>query len=241
MRYSHNLRIVRHPKHPTIISAIVTAILLVVVLYFGFTFLDAQDFFGGFGQSLFRVSISYFISLFLAVTLTLTITSSPKMENVLVPIFDVLQSFPSFALFPMLVVWFGKSTFVTILILTVTMIWPILFSLLSAQKQIRTDLLEAASIFGATGWKQLYYVQFPLLSPAIVTGSIVAWGEAWETIIAAEIIIGIGGVGTYLATAAASNSEIMAVGITLLLVLLFILNKYIWLPLLNGVTKYQQD
>jgi len=122
------------------------------------------------------------------------------------------------------------------------MIWPILFTILSAQKQLKGDLLEAAHLFRATGIKFLIYVLFPLMFPAIITGSIVAWGEAWETIIAAEIIVNVPGVGTYLAQGGQNlNSTVLLVGILLLLMLLFILNKYIWLPLLNMSTRYQQE
>jgi len=242
MRYTHSLSLVRRQKHAHIVSLIVTLIALSLILVLGFTTLDATRFFGGFIESLSRVSIAYFIALILAVIVSLLVGISPKIEASVVPILDVLQSFPSFALFPVLVVWFGKTAMVTILILIVTMIWPILFTLLSAQKQIRSDLLDAAQAFGARGVKLLFHVLVPLLAPAVVTGSIVAWGEAWEAIIAAEIIVNLPGVGTYLADSASqNNNSVLAIGVVLLLALLFILNKYIWLPLLNITTKYQQD
>jgi|SRR5581483_4524089 len=242
MRYTHSLRIIRRRKHRTKISLILTGILLLLVVIVGFTLLDAKQFFLGFIDSLFRVTISYFLSLIIAFLLTLFVISSKQIEGFMLPFLDVLQSFPSFALFPLLIIWFGKTAFVTIVILIITMIWPILFTLLSAQKQIRTDLLEAATVFGARDFSLLRYVLLPLLFPAIVTGSIVAWGEAWEAIIAAEIIVVVPGVGTYLAqSGSAFNSQILIVGIVLLLSLLFIINKYIWLPLLNMSTQYQQD
>ncbi len=242
MRYTHPLRLIRRRKHTFKISLTITAILVILIVVLGFTELDAKQFFLGFAESLSRVSLSYFISLFLAIVLTLIISSSKVVENISVPILDVLQSFPSFALFPLFALWFGRTAVVTILILIISMIWPILFTILSAQKQIRTELVEAASVFGAKGGKYLIYVLFPLMLPAIVTGSIVAWGEAWEAIIAAEIIVNVPGVGTYLAQNGENlNSKVLLIGILLLLMLLFILNKYIWLPLLNLSTKYQSD
>ena len=199
------------------------------------------DLLADFGVSLYRLLAAYLISVTLAWFLAVGFYKG-KRALVALPIFDVLQSFPSFALFPLFVVWFGKAAVVTIFILIITMIWPMLFSLLSAQKQIRGELKEAAFIFGARENKYLLYVLFPLLFPAIVTGSIVAWGEAWEAIIAAEIIVGAGGVGLYLAQAGTNNMpHVLIVGILLLLLLLFLLNKYIWLPLLNTSTKYQQE
>lgn len=242
MRYTHSFRLIRRRKHTVKISLIITGVLLILILVLGFTTLDASKFFSGFLESLVRVVIAYFVSLILAITIALIVNSSKMIENVSVPVLDVLQSFPSFALFPLLALWFGRTSLVTIIILVITMIWPILFTILSAQKTLRADLLEAAKAFGAVKEKYFVYVLFPLMFPAIITGSIVAWGEAWEAIIAAEIIVNVPGVGTYLAqTGESLNSQILLIGIVLLLMLLFILNKYIWLPLLNLSTKYQSD
>jgi NitT/TauT family transport system permease protein len=242
MRYTHSIVTIRKRKNVLTISIIFTIFLLAIILTLGFTALNAQQFFLGFILSLLRVSVAYIISLILALLIALFVFSSNKIEAISLPVLDVLQSFPSFALFPLFVVWFGRTAIVTILILIIAMIWPILFTLITAQKQLRQDLIEAAKMFGATGNKYILYVLLPLLFPAIITGSIVSWGEAWEAIIAAEIIIAIPGVGTYLAISASNNqTHILIIGILLLLLILFILNKYIWLPLLNISTKYQQE
>lgn len=242
MRYVHNIRVTRKKTHTLKISLLITIFIICLIAILGFTSVNATSFFVGFTQSLIRVVIAYFISLILASILVVIISTSKKVETISLPILDLLQSFPSFALFPILLIWFGKTSIVTILILVVSMIWPILFSLLSAQKQIRLDLVEAAKIFGARKRKFLRFVFFPLLFPSVITGSIVAWGEAWETIIAAEIIVGVSGVGTYLAQSGESEqTNILVIGILMLMLLLFLLNKYIWLPLLDSSTKYQQE
>ncbi len=219
-----------------------TIIVVALILILGFSTLDAKQFLSGFVISFMRVAFSYVIALFLAVVLTLVVTSSTLLERISIPVLDVLQSFPSFALYPLFVIWFGKNSSVTIFILIAEMIWPILFSLLAAKKQIKQELVEAASSFGATGFKFINHVLFPLLFPAIVTGSIIAWGEAWEAIIAAEIIVNVPGVGTYLARLGnQGTTSILVVGIFLLLTLLFVINKFLWLSLLNISTKYQQE
>lgn len=242
MRYTHSLHIIRKRKHVKKISIFISLLLVGLIIVLGFTTLDFKQFFLGFLESFIRVAIAYLISMVIAIGISLIVISSPKIEAISVPILDVLQSFPSFALFPLFVVWFGKTAIVTIFILIITMIWPILFTLLSAQKQIRQDLIESATAFGAKGIKYLIYVLLPLSFPAIITGSIIALGEAWEAIIAAEIIVKVPGVGTYLAEAGNNNnSQILVIGIFLLLTILFIINKYIWLPLLNLSTKYQQE
>ncbi len=239
MRYTHTLKAVRHHPHLFKFSFIFLGISTFAILLLGSTYLDAKIFFSGFVQSLTRVTIAYGISVFFSLTVALILSESKRTEEIFLPILDVLQSFPSFAMYPLFLLWFGRSTTITILILVIEMIWPILFTTLTGIKQIREDILEAAHSYGATGWKYHLYVLFPLLLPSIVTGSIVAWGEAWETIIAAEIVINVSGVGTYLA--GLNNGRLLSIGIIMLLTLLFFLNKLIWLPLLNISTKYQQE
>lgn len=238
-RYS--FRIIHHRKALGV-SLFVTGLILALIFVFGFTFLDAKQFFFGFLESLTRVTVAYFISLFLAFLLAMVATASKSIEEGALPILDALQSIPSFALFPLFVIWFGKTAIITVVILIIEMIWPILFAILSSKKQIREDLVEAAHVFGADRFKFFSFVLVPLLFPSIVTGSLVAWGEAWEAIIAAEILVDVGGVGSYLAHLGQIGSQkVLLIGIALLLMILFILNKYIWIPLLNSSTKYQQE
>lgn len=240
MRYTHSLKLIRKRKHAFKISIILTVLACALVIFLGFTKLDASLFFGGLTQSLWRIVVAYFVALMLALSVSLIITSSLSIEDSLVPVLDAFQSFPAFAVLPLLIVYLGKTDLVVIMILVFEMFWPILFTILSAQKQLREDVLEAAHAFGATGSKYLLHVLLPLLFPAIITGSIVAWGEAWETIIAAEIIVTLPGVGSYL-SAPNTSSQTLIIGTFLLLVILFLLNKYIWLPLLNLSTRYQQE
>lgn len=229
-------------KHALKTSFIITLLIIILILVLGYTEVNGKEFFLGMFESFIRVSISYLISLSIALLIALIFSFSTSIENIFLPVLDVLQSFPSFALFPLLIVWFGRSSIVTIFILVVSMVWPILFTLVTAVKQIKQEFKDVAKIYGAINFKYIMYVVIPLLFPAIITGSIVAWGEAWETIIAAEIIVSVSGVGTYLATAGeGGHTNVLLIGILMLLLILFILNKYIWMPLLNKSTKYQEE
>jgi NitT/TauT family transport system permease protein len=206
--------------------------------------LDISQIFAGFVASLLRTTIAYFIAATIAILIALLITSHKTVEDIFLPIFDVLQSFPSFALFPILVVALKDSPeTVIIFVLTITMIWPILFSIISGIKNRRQDFEEAATIFGARGIKRLIYFTLPELWPSIVTGSIVGWGEGWEFIIGAELLVKVNpGIGTYLGGLGQNQQSLaLAAGIAILLILLFILNKILWLPLLNRSTEYSEE
>ena len=203
---------------------------------------DLNQFFRGFLLSFFRVIAAYLLSLFFAVPVGLLTVRSKALEAFLLPLLDLLQSFPSFAILPVAVLFFGPTSTTAIIFLFITIVWPILFNVVAGVKGIRRDLLEAAEIFGATGWKQLWYVQLPLLFPAIVTGSIVGWGEGWEAIVGAELIGISTGVGAYLYRVSnAGETKVLIAAMLLFLFLIFVLNKLIWLPLLKKATDYQTE
>lgn len=218
--------------------------LLILAVVLEASNLDYGQFLNGFGASLLRTSAAYAISLVIAVVLALAVTAHQSVETIFLPILDVLQSFPSFALFPVLIhALAGHSEVIIIIVLVITMIWPILFSIVGGIKNRREDLEEAATIFGATGWRRIWHFSLPELWPAILTGSIVGWGEAWEFIIGAELLVSVhSGVGHYLAVLGQSGQNtLLAFGIVSLMLLLFIVNKLVWLPLLRRAVKYQSD
>lgn len=253
MRYSAQLHTQRGRKHHVLQHQVLSTAIglglfgiigIVLVFVTNMAKLDAGSLFGGFVASLIRVSVAYVISTVLALIIALVITSNRKVEALLLPLFDVLQSFPSFALFPILVAVLARQPeAVIILVLVITMIWPILFTVIGGIKNRREDLEEAATIFGAVGPKRLTAFTMPSLLPSIITGSIVGWGEGWEFIIGAELLVHIHlGIGSYLGVLGeARQDSLLALGIFVLMLLLFGINKVIWLPLLRQATEYQSE
>ncbi len=244
-RHPHKRHVLQYHRTSSIISILAFGVVGSILIIFTRQMnLDANALLVGFGASFIRVTIAYILSLIIAVILALLITANTKVEAVLLPIFDVLQSFPSFALFPILVAALAKAPEAVIIsVLTISIIWPILFTIIGAMKNRRQDLEEAATIYGATGWKRLRYFTMPSLYPSIITGSIVGWGEGWEFIIGAELLVSVNyGIGHYLGILGESKENgLLALGIFILMVFLFILNKFIWLPLLHSATQYQSD
>lgn len=192
--------------------------------------------------STYRVVIAYLISLVLSIFLALFVTRSRLLEDILLPILDVLQSFPSFAILPIAILWFGASDVTAIVFLVITILWPILFNIIAGIKNIRGDISEAAVVFGASGFKKLRYFLMPAILPAAITGSIIGWGEAWEAIVGAEIIGISRGIGAFLNEAShAGQVKVLTIGIISLLFFVFFLNKLIWLPLLKRSTEFSTE
>jgi NitT/TauT family transport system permease protein len=206
------------------------------------TQLDLSKFLNGFSLSLFRVTMAYLASLVLAMIFAILTVSSRKTETLILPVIDLAQSFPTFALLPILVHNLGASSASVIAILVVAMVWPITFSLIGGIKEQPREQAEAAHIFGATGWRWLWFYRWPMLQPSLVSGSIVSWGQAWDTIVGAEIIAGVFGAGHYLGDLGSNGQTgILVIGIALYLLLIFCMNEIIWLPLLHRATRYASE
>ncbi|MBI4991979.1 MAG: ABC transporter permease subunit [Candidatus Harrisonbacteria bacterium] len=156
-----------------------------------------------------------------------------KFAAVALPIFDVLQSFPTFAALPLAVFFFGPSNFTIIFFLVLTVIWPILFSIVSSLKLIRQDWEEAAIMSRLSGLDYLRYFLWPVSVTGLITGSIIGLGEGWEALVATEIIVGIKtGLGSFFQQFS-NNANVTIFGILGFLALIFSINKLVWLPLLE--------
>ena len=246
MRYNHRHHASAHGtkrhRRLSVATFFIPIVVIAAVAAVTRTHLDLKSFLDGFALSLYRVTAAYFVSFFLALLFAILAVSSRKIEALILPILDLAQSFPTFALLPILVHNLGANSSSVIAILVVAMVWPITFSLIGGIKEQQRDQAEAAQVFGATGWRWLWYYRWPMLQPALMSGSIVSWGQAWDTIVGAEIIAGVFGAGRYLGNLGTEGStSLLVIGIALYLLLIFCLNELIWLPLLHRSTRYASE
>ncbi len=190
--------------------------------------------------SLGRVIAAYIASVVLAWILAV-IFSSGKISVIALPIFDVLQSFPTFALLPLAVLTLGPGETTIIFFLIITIIWPILFSIISSLKLIKNDWYEAVRIYRLRGWRYVRYFLLPASIPGLITGTIIGLGEGWEALIATEIIVHTPhGLGNFFQTFS-QNIPITTFGVLGFLLLVFSINHLIWLPLLEWSHKQLEE
>ena len=235
--FSHGLRIYRRRWHILYLFGILILPMVFIVIAGQVSHLSAIVLTTALIESLYRLAIAYGISLLCALVLAIFLGTG-RAGNFFIPVFDLLQNLPSFALIPVFVLLFGYSDLMAIIFAATSIVWPILFSLVSALRMARMDLNEAATIFGARGWSRIAHYLLPLSFPALLTGSMVGISIGWEAIIGMEIIGNYRGIGTFLNNASASNQTVLLLGIIALLLLVFSINKLIWTPLLQKTYLY---
>ncbi len=235
------LKIYQHKTHLAVTFAV---ILLPLFFIFFLTPLGKTEqslFLDDLFTSTLRIAIAYALSLGIAVGLGLLFTRG-RTGHIAIPLFDVLQSIPTFAILPLGVRFFGASDATVIFFLVITMVWPILFSIISSLKLSREDWEEAAEVYGARGWRRIVYFALPLTFPGVITGSIVGLADGWEVLVATEIILGphARGLGGFF-NEYAGSSQVVLFGVLTLLLFVFAINKLAWLPLLERSHKLLTD
>jgi NitT/TauT family transport system permease protein len=197
--------------------------------------------------------VAYFISLFIAFLLATLVTSSQSVENILLPIFDVIESVPILAFFPIIITFFIDLGYVegaSLFILIMTMMWSILFTVVSGIKLIPEDIQDAAKVFGIKKWEYYRHVLFPGVFPEMVTGSILAFASAWDVTVVAEVLHiymrngsmsdDLLGLGSLLVNSNASgNTQVFTISLIILILLIALVNILVWQRLLRYSEKYK--
>lgn len=218
----------------------VTLPFLFLLLFSEITKLSISTLFLDISTSVLRMIAAYLISAMLGWLLAISFYSG-KRSLVALPIFDVLQSFPAFSALPFAIYVWGSSNLTVIIFLVIAIIWPIFFSIISSLKSIHKDWQEVVKVSNLHGWDYLRKFLWPVSAPGLIIGSIIGLGDGWEALVVTEIIVSVKrGLGSFFQFFS-HNPTITAFGIFGFLVLIFSINKLIWLPLLERSHRTMEE
>ena len=203
--------------------------------------------------TLIRLLIAFVLSLVISIPLALLAERNRHIESFLLPVYDVLESIPVLAFFPVIILLFVRSGFLegaAIFILFFTMIWSILFSAIGGLKVIPKEVKAVGFVFGFSTWDRFTKITLPALFPSLVTGSILALASGWNIVIVAEALHvyapnaaqahDLFGIGSMLVNSATKgdNSDLL-LAITVLVVVIAGINLLVWQPLLARAERYK--
>jgi NitT/TauT family transport system permease protein len=206
-------------------------------------------------NTLFRLLVSYCIALIFSIPIALMITKNERWEKILLPISDIIQSVPILAFFPIIVLAFIKLNLTegaVVFILSLTMLWNLVFSMIGGLKTVPKDISDAAKIFEIKGIRKLRYITIPAIFPYIVTGSLLAWAQGWSILIVAEglhsYIPGGNsindplGLGSLLVNSFSSGqNSVFLVSLITMIIVITLINFFVWQKLLHLAERFKFD
>lgn len=110
------------------------------------------------------------------------------MDRWLSPIFSLLYPIPSLGWLPLLLIWLGPGEGLAVALIFICSMFPVLYNTLAGIKSVPRELIYASKVLGASPFRTLREVLFPLALPQILTGLRLEAGMAWRVLLAAEMI-----------------------------------------------------
>ncbi len=200
-----------------------------------------------------RMTIAYFLSFLFSLLYGYFAAKNHTARKFLIPILDILQSVPILSFLPVVLLsliavlpqWFAVEASAIVLIFT-SQAWNMTFSFYQSITTIPRELKEASAIFRFSPWLRFKRVELPFSAIGLIWNSMMSWSGGWFFLMAAETFhVGnqdfrLPGLGSYL-KAAASQGDITAVlaGVGTLILVVVLLDQFIWRPLLAWADKFK--
>lgn len=154
--------------------------------------LQTEHFRAALWGSLARLAAGYGAAMLLGVGFGLIGAVLFFFREVLKSAIIILQSIPSIAWVPLLLILMGFGSLPIVVVVGIAAFFPVALSVMNATESVRQVHVSAARVMGATRWDMLKRVYLPAVMPELVTGAQLAFGNAWRALIAAEMLVGFG-------------------------------------------------
>lgn len=164
-----------------------------------------------------RLAIAFIAALLTAVPLGLLSGQLPKVRAVLDPLIEFYRPLPPLAYYTLLVIWLGIDDASKVALLFLAAFAPLYIAAISGSRGVTEDQLTAARSLGANRRQTFMHVVFPASLPFIFTGMRTAIGVAFTTLVAAELVAAVSGVGWMVLDASKFlRSDVIFVGIAIM-------------------------
>jgi NitT/TauT family transport system permease protein/taurine transport system permease protein len=124
--------------------------------------------------------------------------ASRAVEAFANPIFLVLRPIPPLAWIPLAIVWLGLGDAAKMMVIFFAAFVPSVINSYTGVRQIDRPLFEAAAVLGIRGARYWREVLVPGALPSIFTGLRLSLQASWTTLVAAELVGAVAGLGQIL-------------------------------------------
>jgi NitT/TauT family transport system permease protein len=208
------------------------------------------------GYSLLRITIAYALSLLFALVYGYVAAYNVRAERFMVPLLDVLQSIPVLSFLPpvmlaMVALFPGRQFGVemgTILLIFTSQVWNMTFSFYASLKGIPNEMREAASVYRFSRWQRFTQLELPSSAIGLVWNSMMSVAGGWFALMVCEMFVlgqrdfRLPGLGSYLQTAAsAGDTASMFWGVATMVLLIVLLDQFVWRPVIAWAEKFKVE
>lgn len=203
--------------------------------------------------SLTRMLAAYLLSVLFTLFYGRKAAYDRRAEKIMLPLLDVLQSVPILSFLP--VVLLSLSAFMpqrlatelaSVVLIFTSQAWNMTFAWYQSLNTIPKELREASAIFRLNTWMRFKTLELPFGAIPFIWNSMMSWAGGWFFLMAAEIFtVGqesfrLPGLGAYLQAAAyQGNLPALAWGLGTLIVVILVMDQWIWRPLLAWADRFK--
>lgn len=164
--------------------------------------------------SLRRILLGSLYGVLGGVAVGLLIGLVPTVRALLGPLVTFVRTLPPLAYFSLLIIWFGIDESPKVILLFVAALPPVAVATAEAVRGVHEDYVHAARSLGASRRQIPLLIVLPSALPEIMTGIRVAVGVAYTTVVAAETVNGVPGIGGMIRDAQRYNqSDVVVLGL----------------------------
>ena len=149
-------------------------------------------------QSVKLVLMGFAVAVSVGVPLGLLMGWNRRAEALLNPIFLIIRPIPPLAWIPLAIVWLGLGDAAKIMVIFFAAFVPSVINTYTGVRNIEPFLLEASRMLGVRGPRFVLQVLLPAAAPLIFTGLRLSLQASWTTLVAAELVGALLGLGQVL-------------------------------------------
>lgn len=147
------------------------------------------------GHSLKLAAMGFVASVALGVPVGMLMGWSRTAEALISPVFMLLRPIPPLAWIPLAILWLGLGDAAKVLVIFLAAFTPAVINAQAGVRAIEPAVIEAARMLGTPGPRLVREVLAPAAAPMIFTGLRLSMQASWTTLVAAELVGALAGLG----------------------------------------------
>ena len=148
-----------------------------------------------------RILLGFFIGSAMGFPIGLLMGNIRFIRRFLEPYTEFFRFIPSISLLTLAVIWFGIGETAKVFLIVYSTVFIVVLNTMSGVLSIPVNKIRAAQCLGATRKQIFFFVSMPATVPFILTGMRIAMGNAFMTMVSAEMLAANAGIGQMMWTA----------------------------------------